>query len=876
SDLHASEARYRELSELSADYYWEQDDEYRFTGLWSRSGLATVFAQETLLGCTRWDCPLIVNVSEAQWIAHRKVLDARLPFRDFIVWRLDTQGKPVCFSLSGHPVFAGSGAFTGYRGISRDVTAAKRDEQLLALEHIVTRRLSGAHDVPEALTSVMQIICETEGWECCRYLRVDERDQLLRPSAEWATQDEQIKQFVHDCNAMTYAPGFGLAGRAWQSGQAVWSVDSQNDARILRPVLAAKSGMRGAMAFPVMVAGTKLGVLVFNTRKVRAPDLRFQQAMNVIGSQVGQFLRRMQVEVEQREMRQLLDNIVDNIPSAVQLKSVQQDYRVVLWNKAAEAIYGVPRDEAVGHNVHELWSRADADAMDASDRALVASGGIQDFPDRAAPTRHKGTIRTHLRKLLLADASGTPAHLLAVADDITTELEDKARLRESEARFRSLTELSSDWYWEQDENLRFTSYAGGEETEAVLRAREGLGRTRWELPISGVSETQWQAHKAVLAAHRPFRDFEYQRSFEDGEPRNVSVSGHPVLDDKGRFRGYRGIGKDVTASKRAESVLRRFRAAMDLSADSVMLVDRQTMQFIDVNDGACRMLGYTREELLALGPSALIPPGKTSLDASYDAVIAGRLLVITTTHRRRDGTLVPVEIVRRAVHIDGRWIMVGIARDITDRLAAEEALRRSSERFDLVVRATNDVVWDWDLRSNELWRSENCHKVFGKSVEQNTADDATRTHRVHAADIGRVERGIRAAIRGRDHLWSDEYRFRCDDGHYVNVFDRGYVIRNADGKAVRMIGAMMDLTAQKQSEAALEQFAHRQQLLADLGRLALADMDADALMAQAMSVLRDALGFEYGKVLQLAPDGVGFIVRAQAGWAGETLDMQIA
>ena len=125
-------------------------------------------------------------------------------------------------------------------------------------------------------------------------------------------------------------------------------------------------------------------------------------------------------------------------------------------------------------------------------------------------------------------------------------------LAESEDRFRSLLRFSYDWYWEQDENFRFTANLRGFPERPGIRAGSYVGKTRWEMPCFGVSEAQWQAHKRTLQAHQPFYDFEYLRSSIDGQFRWVSVSGEPVFDAQGRFRGYRGIGKDITEHKQAQ------------------------------------------------------------------------------------------------------------------------------------------------------------------------------------------------------------------------------------------------------------------------------------------------------------------------------------
>lgn len=129
------------------------------------------------------------------------------------------------------------------------------------------------------------------------------------------------------------------------------------------------------------------------------------------------------------------------------------------------------------------------------------------------------------------------------------ELADR---QQSEERFRDLTELSSDWYWEQDENFRFTYLSGGILEKAGSRPELSIGKTRWEIPNVVMTGEQWAAHKAVLVAHLPFHDLTYRRMGDDGSVHYVRVSGRPIFDEQGRFRGYRGITKDITDSVLAQ------------------------------------------------------------------------------------------------------------------------------------------------------------------------------------------------------------------------------------------------------------------------------------------------------------------------------------
>jgi len=334
----------------------------------------------------------------------------------------------------------------------------------------------------------------------------------------------------------------------------------------------------------VLVSGTIGEDVAVEAMRNGADDYLLKDRLSRLGSALGQALERKRLRDaesrsadERRTSAQLLDSIVDSIPTAVQLKSVQDDFRIVMWNKAAESMYGLPRAEAIGHNVYDLWPKVAADEYHAADLELAASRRMQDFPNRPAQTKDRGEIRVHMRKVVLVDAAGKATHLLVIADDITKELADQTRLRESEERFRSLTVLSSDWFWEQDEEHRFVKFSGGEGVKGwgpdQLKA---IGLHRWDLggviPIS----CSWEEHKGLLDAHKPFRSFEYKRILGDGRLQYVEARGEPIFDVAGRFTGYRGVASDITGRKEAELKIARLNRVYAVLSDINALIVRAT------------------------------------------------------------------------------------------------------------------------------------------------------------------------------------------------------------------------------------------------------------------------------------------------------------
>ena len=166
-------------------------------------------------------------------------------------------------------------------------------------------------------------------------------------------------------------------------------------------------------------------------------------------------------------------------------------------------------------------------------------------------------------KIVERNAEGVPIHLAGLHQDITervrvdTELKRAhAALQQSEARFRSLTELSSDWYWEQDQEFRFTEFVGNLGV-SVETAKLTIGRKSWEIPSFNISKADWEAHRQDLLAQRSFQNMEILLNAADGNPIWVSVSGMPFYGVDGKFLGYRGVGRDITAQKSIEKTIKQ-------------------------------------------------------------------------------------------------------------------------------------------------------------------------------------------------------------------------------------------------------------------------------------------------------------------------------
>ncbi|MDQ3276797.1 MAG: PAS domain-containing protein, partial [Bacteroidota bacterium] len=157
----------------------------------------------------------------------------------------------------------------------------------------------------------------------------------------------------------------------------------------------------------------------------------------------------------------------------------------------------------------------------------------------------------------------------------------------------------------------------------------------------------------------------------------------------------------------------------------------------------------------------------------------------------------------------------------------EKALMQSKERFELVAKATQDAIWDWDLKTSRLWWNEGFKSLFGYKTEEIEGDISSWYDRVHPDDRERVINGIHGVIDNGSKHWSAEYRFRKKDGGYAIVFDRGYALHDQAGKAYRMLGSMQDITERKKYEDAAKENEARTRLAVESAHMGTYEINID-------------------------------------------------
>jgi diguanylate cyclase (GGDEF)-like protein/PAS domain S-box-containing protein len=421
-------------------------------------------------------------------------------------------------------------------------------------------------------------------------------------------------------------------------------------------------------------------------------------------------------------------------------------------------------------------------------------------------------------------------------------------LEENERRFRELTALSADWFWETDTEHRIVWISGGAPVATFFGQISTYGRRFWEIPQIVVDARSLEAHRERLRNQLPFFDLEIARTDERGARQIHIISGQSRFDAQGRFVGYRGVGRDITEQRSAEHKLFQAKGRLELALDGGNLAEWHIDLNSDVifaGDGWVRFLGYEQSpELTGLADLfALVhPEDQPGLRIALVAAIKGEQTDFSREFRMRHkrGAWRWLYARGRVTERDPATLrasgMSGTLADIDARKRAEEASRSTAVRFDDVADLSREYVWETDANWRYTYLSERVEAVLGYP---------------RGEMLGRTPREFMRLGQTRDG-WFGE---RAGDGAFRDVVHAsvtksgevvwqsvsGVAIRDASGGVTGYRGTAADVTGHKQAEARIEFLATRDALTGLPNRILLADRAGQAILAAARSRTQLAL-----------------------------------
>jgi PAS domain S-box-containing protein len=266
-----------------------------------------------------------------------------------------------------------------------------------------------------------------------------------------------------------------------------------------------------------------------------------------------------------------------------------------------------------------------------------------------------------------------------------------------------------------------------------------------------------------------------------------------------------GVEESRVSARRLRSSEERFAAAFRHGPHAMLISRKASGMVLDVNARYLSLFGCGREAVVGRtiqelelkpggdGMGMRLHPGHTpSGEYAETAALAGREVLVASEE----------------VDLEGVACLITSLQDVTEQKRAEESLRRSDERFRLVLRATDDVIYDWDIVGDVLWWNQNGDIFFGAMSDPRPRNFDRWAQSLHADDRQRVTSTLMALLNGTDSICNAEYRLARGDGSHAYVGARGFLVRDERGRALRMIGSLHDVTDRKRADEANQRLAH--------------------------------------------------------------------
>ncbi len=479
-----------------------------------------------------------------------------------------------------------------------------------------------------------------------------------------------------------------------------------------------------------------------------------------------------------------------------------------------------------------------------ADRPLVATFGVS-LTDALAGWREQSgrdAVGLATALLLLAGATG------GLLREVDRREAAERSMRESEARFRSLTELSSDCYWRLDASLRVVELTGAAAGRPSADAPVFIGRHPWELPLSMLRDDGWHGARAALEDRRAFRDVELHRLDAAGMPRWIAVSGTPVFDADGRFDGYRGVGRDITERKRSETALEtqrlRTKAVVDSAMDGVITVDVE-QHVVVFNSAAERMFRCRAEDVLGKPLDRLLPMRVRASHHGHVRRFGEEGVSSRTKGRfghvsalRADGEEFPVEASISRVEVEGQPLYTVTLRDVTVQRRHRQQLmllETCVEHLnDMVIITSADATAPADGPAAAEAGSPAAASREQRIVFVNQAFERRTGYRRDEV-LGRSPRLLqgprtqRAALDRIGAALAQRQPVRCELVNYTKDGDAYWVeldivpVANGDGRLTHWVAVERDIGERKQAETdrrELEQQLRESQKMESIGTLA--------------------------------------------------------
>jgi len=739
---------------------------------------------------------------------------------------LRADGAQVWTLLRVSPVLT-DGQHSGCLALVSDITKRKHAEEALRRLNRELRAISNcnqallrATDEQSLLEEICRIVCEEAGYRMAWVAYAEHDDaKSVRPVA-WTGAEEGYLASA----GITWADterGRSPTGTAIRNGKSCCIQDFAKDPRLApwREGLLQR-GFRSGIALPLKDENDNaFGSLAIHSAQPNAFTSEEVRLLEELAADLAFGIVTLRSQAARQRAEQevaLLSFALNNVREAALLTDDTARFHYV--NNEACRVLGYTRAELLGMSIPDIDPEFPAQRWSDHWRDLKAQRSLS----------FEGLHRTRDGRIFPVEISanyfeyGGRAYNLGLVRDISERKRAEERLRQSEAYLAEAQRLSHTGSWALD-------VAGGNyvySSEEYLRIsgfdpQQGLPTKDQALQQIHPDDLDkfWQAFQKLID-EKVDSEGEYRIVLPDGTVKYVHAIRHPVLNANGELVEIVGTTVDITERKRAEESLResdkRFRILFEKANDAIFL-ENERDEIIEVNQRACALLGYSREELLTMKVSDLQAP---EIRGGIGSVVRGEMekhggATFETVDLHRSGRRIAIEVSNTPISDRGQELVLSIVRDITERKRAEEALRRAEGYLVEAQRLTHTGAWATDAEPKPLYWSEELFRLYGLDSQQGFPTHEQAVQRVHPEDRDRYVQAFHRVIHQK--VDSDvEFRTVLPDGTIRYLYGLGHPILSTNGDVVEVVGTTVDITERKCAE---EERTRLRQLEADLAHI---------------------------------------------------------
>ncbi|GAA4321202.1 hypothetical protein GCM10023115_48730 [Pontixanthobacter gangjinensis] len=708
-------------------------------------------------------------------------------------------GKEEMVLLTKVPLRNQNDEVIGLVGIARDITETYLHNKKQHLVFKIMKAFGDQSSFHDALVKTLKILCEDLGFDYAESYNPNIDSTKLYRSAFWPVKKDLTENFD------SYHKGEKLPGLVWQLGEII-NVDRKNQAGYFHNMqLENGQSIKSAVGIPIILEGKLISIFCLGS-----VDESKSIEVEVLGDimlQIASAIERKRSQTQLNDFYEYSPNLIAVVGVDGLLKQVNPSFEQNFGFKEYEILnkpftdFIHPDDVSKTYDAIENLTGEDLDfeirCKKKDGSYLWISWRFSQYFEREKVIFVYGNDITPLKKV----------HNV-LSKSILEKERIQQKLAESERKYRSLYDASPLPMWVLDRStLKFLKvnqaakdlYGYSEEEFARMTVRDLWPEDQESQIISEIEDKENDFFQLKLRHYK-----------KNGELIHVNVNSNPLEYDGVPARV--SLIKDVTARIAAEKLLheseQRFKALVQDGSDLISIVDSD-LNYKYNSPASISVFGLSPEELTGTNFKDFIHKDDIEEVDRYLKELDSKKRIQLPSYRVKGPNS----------NCKWRWIetiltrmedepaisgIVMNSRDITEFIEQEKELLESLSRYNIVAKATSDIITDYDIEKDEIKVSEAAENVFGYNIDQDLYPGSWWEEKIHPDDFERVKVAAREMTHEQRKTLTIEYRFRCQDGSYKYILDRSYLISDKNNVPKRIIGSMQDITERKNHLIAIE------------------------------------------------------------------------